>query len=783
MSLPREVLKWIHSLDLAYSVKNPKRDFQNGFLIAEIFSRYEEYSNDIEMHSYDTGLNIAKKLSNWTLLENFFRKRNIPIYKKDWEPVIYASPDAYISLLNKVYQFLTGKPLEEPPIKPTQHPKEGATHAVLLKDSEMQQAIEKNQTGKMNQLLIEEEPEEVKTTIGEVKVTLRKMPRGSSKVLEKSQNRLLQGIEIRDVEIKPVERNLVQIRASKGQSVQKSLELSVSGSVKPTETSPSRFPTMHEQTVTVARSINELSAEVMSDALNYLAKSPAEFGFENQAGNYGKYFFKNMETFSNDLTSAYFEYIKKRINAIVDLVLKNHHEFWCLVSLMFPPIERLNVNSDHFLHLMEALSLIGEKMSLTDPNVTERIFFKYLLSKISSLMTSNPGKREVLCHLFYSFIVPEPAFRMKAIQKLSETLSGYHELIKCLAILVKYDKEYNDELHDIFIYYGLLGLEHSSPFVRTAALAIFSQIATLNHVPILNVVPQLKALADDKWWEVRAQAIQCAGTLLSMVDPSEEIHTQEAIHGLKEVIFKSFYPKATKNILRIGLVYIAPALHKHPSLSDRYVECLLEMPSDIRKALLESPTETQTQTLMEEGMFVLGSNTQRYKMGGCPLLWSSPAVALSLANYVKSKELENLDESHADILLACVKPTISEEFDTWIEVYHKLQEYICVALCDVDLCYKAMEILKKFLTVQGLYDTTIVSSRDILLKALNLVFSTSQEEDCVQASMGLLRFLYFESGVKIVQDFVKVLLKAFDDKYHDLYLTTDLPALFKEISS
>ncbi|KAK3564775.1 hypothetical protein QTP86_026410 [Hemibagrus guttatus] len=65
--LPREVWKWLQSLELAVSPRNIRRDFCNGCLVAEIFSWY--FPEDFSLHSYHNGVSLGTKQSNWTQIE------------------------------------------------------------------------------------------------------------------------------------------------------------------------------------------------------------------------------------------------------------------------------------------------------------------------------------------------------------------------------------------------------------------------------------------------------------------------------------------------------------------------------------------------------------------------------------------------------------------------------------------------------------------------------------------------------------------------------------------
>lgn len=106
-ALPREVLKWIQSLDLSISVKNPKWDFSNGYLVAEILSWY--HPKEINMHCFNNGTSIQSKILNWNLLETFFKNKNYTIDKDVVEGTIHCKIAAAEVLVEQLYTTLTNR--------------------------------------------------------------------------------------------------------------------------------------------------------------------------------------------------------------------------------------------------------------------------------------------------------------------------------------------------------------------------------------------------------------------------------------------------------------------------------------------------------------------------------------------------------------------------------------------------------------------------------------------------------------------------------------------------
>jgi hypothetical protein len=109
----RNVLKWLQSLDLSHSVRNIRRDLANGFLVAEICSRY--YPNEIKMHSFQNCSNTEQKVDNWRQLKEFFKENELKIPKPMLEGVIKGRHGAAVEFVEKMYELYTGKKVQQQP--------------------------------------------------------------------------------------------------------------------------------------------------------------------------------------------------------------------------------------------------------------------------------------------------------------------------------------------------------------------------------------------------------------------------------------------------------------------------------------------------------------------------------------------------------------------------------------------------------------------------------------------------------------------------------------------
>lgn len=107
--MQREVIKWLQSLDLSYPVRNPRRDFANGFIAAEIFCRYFD-DRYLSMRGISQSTSADARRLNWeqvyaALLKVGCRTITFAVV----ENAIHMNPNAALNVLEHMYEFFTKK--------------------------------------------------------------------------------------------------------------------------------------------------------------------------------------------------------------------------------------------------------------------------------------------------------------------------------------------------------------------------------------------------------------------------------------------------------------------------------------------------------------------------------------------------------------------------------------------------------------------------------------------------------------------------------------------------
>ena len=108
--LPREIQKWIHSLDLSYRIVSFKKDLANGFIFGEILSKIDKNKYGVNMRMFNTGNSIENKKSNWANIKKLLKaNKTLPFDNDIIDKIMNKAPNVAFDTLVALYKVLVNK--------------------------------------------------------------------------------------------------------------------------------------------------------------------------------------------------------------------------------------------------------------------------------------------------------------------------------------------------------------------------------------------------------------------------------------------------------------------------------------------------------------------------------------------------------------------------------------------------------------------------------------------------------------------------------------------------
>lgn len=643
--LNRELLRWIQSLDLAYAIKHVKRDFANGFLVAEILSRY--YDKDVSMHSYDNGIGVRVKKDNWDqLLRLFARLPDLEplLVRADIDAIIHCQNGAAVAFLSKLYQCLTKRTIQ-PTVVPqpsavapadassavaskardaTMLPEEippyaKPTGSALIREKMMRDpaiaAIDDETEINRKVRSIHSQHEEtlqldrLLTDASERYPSLRSASkasvlRGATKPVRNDQNPVLAPNQVvKEVQIKPMnEKSLEKLRVTREAKENESLGagslgsglagsggLAFEGRGRGLAGAGAMGGSMSGELVQKRRPMDLLN-EVVTRKLASMGLPPLE-----QRGK------DNFEVFVDAVQDG--RKLSDRVCAdmLLDVADDSTHtlalaclqfpqEFWKIAGLLFPLLLTHDDESAVFQATVELFVQLGRQCVQRDGASAMLLVIESLLPKITANLRSYASKRAHLLRVLYAFVPDTELAHLQTIKRLREAMPDDIALFThAVSILIYMETALDDTLADLYHYYCCIGLETSCEKLRAACLSMLVPLARFDLSLVIDLLPRLTQFSSRfAWWEVKAQLLIVASAFLALAASQQDTERDltEQIELALTIIEREFHPIASLNVRRVGLSYLAKTLSNYQELVPLYVDVLFSVPPTVRQIML-----------------------------------------------------------------------------------------------------------------------------------------------------------------------------------------------------
>lgn len=830
--LPREIIKWLQALDLSFSIKNPKRDFSNGYLVAEIMSRY--HPQDVDINSFENGSRLEAKVNNWDQLCKLFKKKGIGITKVESDPVIHCAPGAAVVLIYRMYEILTkctvraNAPIKE--LMNIQHelpPFMRDTASKRLKDPEIAR-IEDNVERTIVAIDVlgsyHQERRAMKATEAPALIRQeRRLRLGLSQEDLSNQQEHFDSVMIDEVKVKALQS--AQLKKNEAQHQETAPVISKSSALLKAVTDPqaccaalarlqqpqvSAKPateimrplvfTILQESEEFSKMIDTKKEDMVVSFMEQCREGVRDAGRQSSDAAPLELRMREIE----ETSVRVFETLAKRAELLVDSLTKSPAEFWKVWTTFYAALVDFSESSPIFESALFFFKRLGELMREADPQLTQQLMNDVALSSLAKELIRSPEKREVLCEVLYSYSQEDTLNHVLALRSLKEKVGDDMSVyVSCLAGLVQLDgqqKLLDDHLLDLYIYYALIAMQSAQPRTRVAGLSILCSVTQFSsHDAVLALLPTFSALCNDEWWEVQAQLLRLSALLLQHLasqrgadgaegrgnedgsasgasKPEEaEVTVDTMIEDVLNIVGRLFVVSNSKNVLQVGLSGLVHVLTEYPTLLPNYVAVLLGQTPTLRRRLLDEGGERQRRS------YVHGNSTNMYEETCLPDVWPHLDIAKTLAMQLEAMQLPRVEEEHLEVLAASLPFFFEdEEADEWLHVFEKVKQHLFTSLVDSRLHLLSGQIIKKFWAcgAEILAFKSREASRGFFTEALSRLYQQPAEHVEEASMLVFLRELrHFNEDLHAEVD---ALLDAFNEEFPDEYKASQLETILKD---
>uniref|UniRef100_A0A7S1NJS1 CH-like domain-containing protein n=1 Tax=Eutreptiella gymnastica TaxID=73025 RepID=A0A7S1NJS1_9EUGL len=672
-ALPRELIKWLQGLDLSLTVKNAKRDFSNGYIVAEIFARYWP---EISLHSFDTGSSLLAKADNWAQLEKYSKRRNLLLNRDDIDGVIHQKSGAAMAVISAIYRHLTGRELKQAAVE-VDRPASTLpafmqpTIGQLLREAHpeahhVEQKIvrETKKVQRENESILERHTQAWKAAKLANPDRFKSKPKGNPMAEARAKNKQQKG-ELHEITVKSLNTSLILKSRLMADLSHSNLD----------EDARDKLAESAEVAHGLAALLSSICESNFTDLGVVFEDDTAPSTLSNGQPNFGSKFIMNLAKLPGDVRSVVWGALHNSVGEIVDLAYGSATEFGDFAKFFEPLFDEVSPTSEDWVAAEQLIVLVGKELVTRDPHVSLTLFLTFFLPRYRPLLLAyrlNILQYESFLRMFHAYTRSTNAgFRLAVFRSLQDFLCtsdavSFSQMMRfadnpaieppsigplklstditpfllCMSFLAAAEEDTPEEVIDLYMYYATVGLGMTSPVARSASMAILQGMLRQGcGSQVVKQLPKLKRIAETSygdWWETEASMLLLCADLLDQAPDDVAL--------VMDVVMCCFHPTAPIPSRKIGLRCLARHVvssgpgeaSQHSAFLVHYMETLLSLPAAARLKMLSGDSDTPD---------TIQGQVRTYGISQVLTEWEPLAAAKGMCGYLARKPAHSSPDS------------------------------------------------------------------------------------------------------------------------------------------